>query len=167
MKQQPLLIVTVGYPGSGKSYFAAQIAADLRAAHLRSDDLRDWLFNDPSYEPHETKHLFSVMNQLADKLLSTGVSVVYDANFSYRKHRDEAREKAARYDARFSLLYVDTPFEVAVERAASRPTHQIGREVVEQMRDEIEDFSDEDPIRIDGTRDYDQQRVEVLSKLAS
>ncbi len=162
---RPLLIATIGCPGSGKSYLSALLAADLRAAHLRSDDFRFWLFEEPTFSSEEHAAVFGLMDNIAEKLLSTGVSVVYDANFNFKRHRDAARRLAERYGAQFVLLYVDTPLEVAIERAANRATHQLTRETVEQMSAEIESFHDEGAIHVDGTLSYEDQRDELLARI--
>ena len=75
----PALIVMIGLPGSGKSYFARQLARRYPAAVLDSDALRTILFPEPEHSPRENRRLFPAMHLVTDRLLSRCVAVIVDA----------------------------------------------------------------------------------------
>lgn len=48
-----MVIIVFGLPGSGKSYFASRLAADLEADYVNTDKIRKELFTRPSYSDEE------------------------------------------------------------------------------------------------------------------
>lgn len=162
---KPLLIATFGHPGSGKSHFSEKLSKDLHFAHLRSDEIRHQLFPEPTFSQEEHNVVFGLMNFLAAKLLSTGVSVIYDANSHKKKHRQSLKDITEKESARFALLHIETPLEIAVERAKTREFRPVDRSVVESMHNESEDPKDESPIVIDGTKSYEEQKEFIIKKL--
>jgi uncharacterized protein len=80
--KKPLLIATLGYPGSGKTYFSERLSKKKHFFHLNSDRIRLAIFDKPQYKPEEHRIVFRLMDSLAQDLLRQGVSVVYDANFN-------------------------------------------------------------------------------------
>ncbi len=162
---KPILIATFGYPGSGKTYFSEKLAKDLHCAHLRSDDFRFKIVPHPTFSIEEHTMVFNLMDFLAEKFLSSGVNVIYDVNLTKKKYRDRARRIAVKTNSRFALISVQTPFDLAVERAKNRKVHSIDRKTVEAIRDEAEDLRDEPHILLDGTRSYKDQKEEILRQL--
>lgn len=55
--------------------------------HLRSDEIREHIFSKPDYSAAENRKLFGLIDFLVEKLLSSGVSVYYDANFTRKDIR--------------------------------------------------------------------------------
>lgn len=160
-----ILIATFGYPGSGKTYFSEKLSKDLHCAHLRSDDFRFKIISQPTFSNEEHTVVFGFMDFLTDKFLTSGVNVIYDANLVKKKHRDRARRIAQKADSHFMLISIETPFEVAVQRAREREFHSIGRDVVEAIRDESENLDGEDYITIDGLKTYEEQKETLLREI--
>jgi len=153
-----MLFVTVGIPGSGKSYFSERLAKDFGFVHLRSDAVRDIILPNPTYSAAENRRLFNLMDFFANEFLSKGVSVVYDGNFTKKKYRTEMAKMAKKNHARFAVIWVKTPLRLALKRARSRKYHAIPKEVVFGIDKETEYPDGEPVIIIDGTRSYRSQK---------
>jgi predicted kinase len=164
--KKPKLFVTMGTPGSGKSYFAERFCKEYGLVHLRSDEIRKLVFPKPTFTKEENYKLFSLIDLLVRKLLSHGVGVVYDSNFSLKISRLRLLKMAKSYKAKFVILWLKTPLDVAIKRAKSRSFHPISAKVVKLMDKEIELPKNEPAIEINGTKPYKAQKALVLrSKL--
>ena len=165
MNKKALLLVTIGAPGSGKSYFSKKFCKEYHFAHLRSDEIRKYVFSHPTYTQKENTRLFKLINFMLEKLLAGGVSVIYDANFTKKESRTRASRIAKKYKANFAILWLSTPIDVAIKRARSRNYHPVDKGVVLGLHRELELPKDEPVIVIDGTKPYDVQKSSVLSYL--
>ncbi|HEY4504450.1 MAG TPA: ATP-binding protein [Candidatus Paceibacterota bacterium] len=163
MKNKKLqLFVTMGIPGSGKSYFAERFCKEYGLVHLRSDEIRKLIFAKPTFSREENLGLFSLIDFFVDTLLLRGVGVVYDSNFSLKKRRVRLLKMAKMRKATFAIFWVKTPIDVAIRRAKSRAFHPISERVVKLMDSEIEVPKGEPVVEIDGTKSYKEQKAVVL-----
>src|SRR5271169_7075141 len=84
----PSLVVLVGLPGSGKSYFAGKLTENVSAVVLESDFLRKNLVRRPVYSQFESFRLFRAIHELIKDLLAKKYNVVLDAtNLTYNSRR--------------------------------------------------------------------------------
>lgn len=82
----PLMIMMIGIPGSGKSYFAKEISRKFHAIVHSSDNLRMKLFGNVYNSSNNIELFFELERRLRADLIE-GNSVVYDAtniNSSFR-----------------------------------------------------------------------------------
>lgn len=117
---KPILICLYGFPGSGKSYFARNLADYVQLAHLDADRLRAELFKNPRYDAQENAVVFHLINYLTDTLLSAGVSVVYDTNALRGGQRRRLRDLAAKHKAEYLLVWLQIDAETAFARTQNR-----------------------------------------------
>ena len=75
----PSLVILCGLPGTGKSYFARELARRAPFVWLNSDRTRKLLVDRPSYSRREHRRVFSAMHVLTRGYLRDGYSVVFDA----------------------------------------------------------------------------------------
>lgn len=130
--RRPLLLITHGVSGSGKSHQARLLAQALGWLHIRSDVERLRLFGrwgepcgvplqgDP-YAPAVSETLY--LQRLSDcsaEALAAGLSLICDATFLQAWQRRHFRELAERLGARFVILSCPCPPELARSRIASR-----------------------------------------------
>ena len=118
--RRPLLIITHGLPGSGKSTFAKVALQRLQAIRLRSDVERKRLFGmnplddsrsgtgDGIYSEDATRRTYARLHELARGLLDAGFPVIVDAAFLKQEEREQFRELA---------LELSVPFAIASLRA--------------------------------------------------
>jgi len=115
-----LLIMLYGYPGSGKTYFARQLAEDIGATHLSSDRLRYELFETPRYDKQENDIIDHLMEYMAEEFLKVGVSVIYDSNAMRFGQRRNLRDLARRSHAEQLLVWVQTDQTTSFARLGGR-----------------------------------------------
>lgn len=172
---RPRLIATMGYPGSGKTYFSEQLASQEGYVHLNADRERFRMFNKPQYTKEEHLALSEAMDRTAEELLLKGISVVYDVNFNRRMHRERVRAIANRTGAEYRLVHIVTHESTALERLKVRGRDNtqnlelyrpIDIEVFHRMKGQVEvpDVSEE-VIVIDGEVPFQEQLAQFKKSL--
>lgn len=159
MKKKPVLFVTVGAPGSGKSYFAQKLCKEYGMVHLRSDEIREYVFPEPTYSWRENRQLFSLIDLLAEKCIAAKTSVIYDANFTKKAFRAKLQRIAKKHRAHYAVLWVQAPLAVAIKRAGARKYHPVDDKVVKGIHAQIESPKGEPVVIIDGTKPYKVQKL--------
>jgi predicted kinase len=172
--EQPTLFILLGYPGSGKSYFAKRLAADIRAVRLNADSIRHHMFSDEGsrFSPASFPLVIGALDYATTAILTAGYSVISDSSHNKRRTRAKARQLAESAGARMVVVWVKTPLEIAKEREATREL------TADQVRVKPEDFDrlvanleeprpDELSIVIDGQAAPEQQLAAFNEQLAS
>lgn len=116
----PTLIVLVGLPGSGKSYFAAKLIEKIPAVVLESDFLRKNMVKRPVYSQFESFRLFKAIHRLINELLAAGYNVILDATNLSEDSRRPLHAIAGETGAKAIIVHMNTPREVAAERLSGR-----------------------------------------------
>lgn len=114
------MVIVSGLPGVGKSTVSEMISRRIGAEHLRTDSVRDDLFQEPQYDSEENRATYRELCSRAADELERGNSVVLDATFSDRSRREDARELAQSTGSDVLFLKVKASEEVVEERLASR-----------------------------------------------
>ncbi len=117
---QPLLIMLYGFPGSGKSYVARQLADQLKAAHVQGERIRNELFNNPQFDRSENDVITKLMNYMSEEFLGSGVSVIYDTNALRASQRHTLRELARHHKAQPIVIWLQIDTESAFMRTQRR-----------------------------------------------
>jgi predicted kinase len=109
VQNKSMLIVMRGYPGTGKSTVARQLAALLYAPLLDRDILRraavDHFGDSPDAGPFAYKLLF----ELVREQLGLGLSVVVDTPLTYRRTYDRCLEIAQGFQATMLVVHCQCP----------------------------------------------------------
>lgn len=119
----PKLYLLCGLPGSGKTTRAKQLEAAGEGVLLNADDWVCRLYTDDAQAAarDERKGLVERLQwQLAERLLSSGVSVILDWGVWTRAERDHCRQRARAVGAEVRTIFLDAPLEVLHERLARR-----------------------------------------------
>jgi aminoglycoside phosphotransferase family enzyme/predicted kinase len=128
----PVLMVTHGFSGSGKTALTQSLLELCGAIRLRSDVERKWLFGMPAsarsasalhqnlYSPHATEATQARLRELAEIVVTAGFSVILDATFLQHSHREKARELAERLGLRFVIIDFQAHAQVLRERVRLR-----------------------------------------------
>ena len=121
-----------GLPGTGKSTVAHALAPVLDAVVVSADEVRKELAGLPHsaraasaygtgiYDASHTEATYAELVRRAHTLLEQGTSVVLDASWSRREHRDAALHIATVTASELHMLRCVAPAEVASGRIAQR-----------------------------------------------
>lgn len=167
----------LGHPGSGKSYFTRQLAPIIGAVRLNGDHMRTAMFTDPKDIANRDNNpkVFGAIDYAVYEVLRAGHSVLYDA--MHNKHADRLRHEAAAKElgAPTVLVWVKTPYEVALKRGVERPEQpDQRRKSEEQMKQSLDFFiaaleqpkPGERTIVIDGMKPFEEQYESFTRQLS-
>jgi predicted kinase len=178
----PLLIVFLGFPGSGKTYFAKHLAEELHAVILNSDALRVSMFGSPETIEHiRNSHparlyddVFGAMDYATRQTLRAGHTVIYDAQQTKRKNRRNIEKIAHESGAVPILVWIKTRKKTALlrgqEREASDDSHQYSAEKMEFLINRFDSVTDlpepdEHTIEINGEQPFELQFASFKQQL--
>lgn len=172
---KPLLVAFLGFPGSGKTHFARQLAERLHAVTLNSDALRVSMFGSLEKIDHIRHYgdrsrlyedVFGAMDYAARQTLLAGHSVIYDAQQTKRENRRGIEKIAAETGAIPLLIWMKTSREVALQRGQEREARDDSQQYdAEKMAylidrfDKVNDLPepDENVIEISGEAPFTEQ----------
>lgn len=163
-----------GFPGSGKSYFARQLAENMQIAHIQGDRIRSELFTEPRYDKQENAIVTQLMNYMAEEFLSAGVSVIYDDSLVRISQRMAVREMARKKHAQPLLLWfqidADSSFARLDKRDKRRTEDKYARDYSEQTYGKLLGYmqnpNNEDFIVLSGKHTFPSQKSAVFKRLS-
>ncbi len=170
---KPILITLYGFPGSGKSYIARNLAEHLHIAHVSADRIRGELFKNPQYTAQENSIILHLMNYMADEFLSAGVSVIYDANSLRVTQRKQLRELASKHRAGYMLIWIQIDPETAYSRTLKRDKRTADdhfaqshtRRSFNDLMSHMQNPSDESYLVVSGKHSFNSQKATIFNKL--
>jgi predicted kinase len=131
-KRTPILVITCGLSGSGKTWLARRLRDPLLALHVRSDVERKRLAglapgadsrSPPDagiYTPDFTARTYDRLNECAAASLAGGESIIVDAAFLRRDERVRLLSLAESHGAPACIVHCTAPVDVLRERVAAR-----------------------------------------------
>lgn len=132
IRRKPLLIITTGLMGSGKSILARNLAAVLGAKVIRTDILRKEILNirpeerrlekfgEGIYSEEMSARTYEKAFEKAKAILAGGGSVIIDASFKRNEARLRAAQIAAEAGSGFFALQCECTSAVVRERLDRR-----------------------------------------------
>jgi len=132
LRRKPLLLITTGLVGTGKSTLARALAARLGLTHISSDVTRKQLANIPLtekrpegfdqgiYSTEFSRRTYDKMFAGAAEVLGEGGSVILDASFIQSAERVKAKELAKKMNAEFFILHCVLEEDIIKERLEQR-----------------------------------------------
>jgi adenylylsulfate kinase len=128
MNRPSFAIWVTGLPASGKSTIVQSLKpaieeAGLTVAVLESDEVRRLLTPEPTYSPAERDLFYRALAVMGAKLVTHGVTVIFDATATKRAYRDFARSLIRR----FVEVAVECPLEICMQRDY-KGTYRKGRQ---------------------------------------
>ncbi|WP_404360059.1 AAA family ATPase [Methylotuvimicrobium sp. KM1] len=128
----PMLLITHGFSGSGKSFFAEKLSEKLGTIHLRSDIERKRLYGFAPQESTNSETGSGIYNAEAGRItyrhlidtahaiLNEGFSVIVDATFLKHAQRADFIVLAEKIDAPLLILDFKASLQTLIERIESR-----------------------------------------------
>jgi len=167
---KPHIIIMVGIPGSGKSFFADQFAATFKSPIVSFNSIRSELFSTPTFSDTEDTVIDQVANYMLGELFKTGRTIIYEGLSNQRNDRTEIARKSrdAGYDPMF--VWVQTEPSSAQKRS-TKPTDGRPAMTPEQFETRIKQFSpphiSECAVVISGKHTYNSQLKIVLKGIVT
>ena len=108
----------------------------------------------------ENDKLYTYLNNMTDRLLGEGKSVIYDTNFNFFRDREYLRSIARQHQAEAITIWITTPKQLAKQRAVEESTGKNTRLYGNMSSADFERIAshlepptkDEKVIKIDGTK---------------
>jgi predicted kinase len=150
---KPHLIVMVGIPGSGKSFFAEKFTDTFGAPYVSLDRITALVEGDTN----------AVITLQLGELLKTNQLIVLDGDSSTKTDRMALAKKAR--DAGYEILFVWVQTDEATAR--SRKKHYSSEEYDKQLKYFTPLAASEKPLVVSGKHTYASQAKVVLKKLST
>ena len=139
MEASSRLIIVCGLPGSGKTTYARQLGATLRAVRFCPDE---WMnaISVNLWDEAARGRIEALQWELGQQLLALGVSVIIEWGTWGRSERDALRLRARELGAAVELHYLSAPLDLLFERIQSRGLEKppIKREQMLQWADKFQ-----------------------------
>jgi len=169
---RPLLVVTHGLSGSGKTFVTDQLIGALPALRVRSDLERKRLMGLSAgertgsavgqgiYTAGMSLRTYERLAEIAERALRQGFSIIVDATFLRRREREWFGQVAAANDARFAILHCAAPpselrRRIRARAEARKDASEATLEVLEQQLASAEPLSPNErrvSVRVDTSR---------------
>ncbi|HPK53999.1 MAG TPA: AAA family ATPase [Smithellaceae bacterium] len=183
--EKPVLILTAGLMGSGKSYQARHLAARLGAQIIRTDVLRKTLlnikpteqhyvgFSQGIYSPDISRRTYDKAYEMAASCIESGLSVIIDASFKKSSERENAIKLARKLNIPCYLVECICREEIVKKRLDKRVQDKNNASdgrweiFLEQKNDfdEIKEFPAGSYFRMDTTDNQEFARHEIIGKI--
>lgn len=118
--EQPLIIMVVGLPGSGKSFFAQQFSETFNISSVSDDRIRAELFEKPEFTADENAIVDRMQSYMLEELVKTKRSFLVDGGSNTKSERQRLIQLAEKNGYGTLVIWVQTDVESARARA-TRP----------------------------------------------
>lgn len=170
---KPVLICLYGYPGSGKTYVARNLANEIQLAQVAADRIRNELFQTPRYDVQENAIVTHLMDYMSEEFLSAGVSIVYDTNALRAAQRRRLRELARKHKAAYLLIWIQVDLDTAFARTQDRDRRTADdkyaepqtRSTYDRQLSGMQNPQGEDYLVISGKHTFSTQKNLIINRL--
>ena len=167
---KPHLLIVVGVPGSGKTFFAEKFSETFCAPFISFNTLRSQILAESVYDRGEYDVLSNVATYMLDETLKTKQTVVLEAQGATKTERLDLAKKArqAGYEPLFIWVQVDKP--TSKKRSIGRARAESERLTAEQYQTVLDRFTplaeNENYVVISGKHTPASQARVILKHLA-
>jgi hypothetical protein len=182
---RPHLIVVCGLMGTGKTTIARRLAEKKGWTLISSDQVRKELAGIPPtqheyvawgkgiYSNEFSQKTYNRMNQLAEKHLREGKSVILDASYGKKPHRAAVHALAKATNSQFTCLEIVCSEEEIKRRLTARLQRRGGISdgrwelFIDQKTgfEKVDDFTKEEHIIVNTSRTKDQSMKQLMHEM--
>lgn len=170
---RPQVLVVVGLPGAGKSFFARKFSETFSAPLVATDRIRYELFATPVHSSDENELVARMANYQIEELLKSRRSFIVDGSFNTRADRVRLGQLAKKADYDTYVIWVQTDASTcrvrALKRSSKRDDDTFNVSLTEQQFDGMaKRFTEparEKHVVISGKHTYSAQVKTVLRRL--
>jgi predicted kinase len=161
---QPHIIIMVGLPGAGKSFFAEKFAETFNAPYLSLEKIIPYTTNDTAAS--------AIFQQQLTELLKTRRTFIIEGDTDTRTERDKLARKAKAAGYESLIVWVQTDPTTAKSRSIRETKGKINRTLtVEEYNRAMKRFTPpnviERPTVVSGKHTYATQAKIILKKLSA
>lgn len=173
---RPQMLLIVGNPGAGKSFFARQFSETFDAPVVSLDRIRYELFAEPTYSNDENDLVVRVAGYFIEELLKTKRSFVVDGGCNNRAERTRLAQLAKKADYATPIIWVQTDTATCRTRALKRHPEKniddkfsprLNEQLFESLVKHFAEPTHEKHVVISGKHTYGTQAKMVLRKLVA
>ena len=134
-----LIIMVMGLPGSGKSFFSRRLADDLGASYIGSDELRSKMGLMGKYQMSSKQLVYNAMLKAAEKVIQNRGDIVLDATFFLQDTRDKVVELSLKSKVKLIPILVEAEENIIGERLSKpRRDSEADFQVYRQIKESFE-----------------------------
>ena len=173
---RPQMLLIVGAPGAGKSFFARQFSKTFDAPIVSVDRIRYELFANPSFNTEESDLVNRMAGYFTDELLKTKRSFLVDGGCNARTDRVRLTQLAKKSGYDVTIVWVQTDIATCRTRALKRNpkrseddkfTPSMDDSAFESLNRRFTEPSGEEYVVISGKHTYNTQAKMVLRKMVA
>jgi predicted kinase len=133
-----MLIMVMGLPGSGKSYFAKKLAEKLEAVYISSDTIRNKMGLRGKYMLNDKTYVYQQMTKAALACIQNKQNAILDATFYLNRFREMIYSLSKDEECPLFLIMVNADEHViqqrlSVPRKDSEADHQVYLKIKDQF----------------------------------
>ena len=116
----PLIIIMMGLPGAGKTFFARQFANNLNLGYISEDRIRHDIFIEPKFSNEEQATIRRVMGYMIEELSRVKKHIILDGRFLSASERQKIHQVLIGAGYQSLTVWVKTEEDLAKRRASRR-----------------------------------------------
>ncbi len=169
--QQPYLILIVGIPGAGKTFFAQQFSDMFNAPFINLNSMRHQLFAEPTYDREEDGQIASLIKPIIEEITKTKQTVIVEGGLDARVDRQAYARLAKQQGYRLLTVWVQNVATTARTRSTrgtpDRKTELMSAESFQKILTRFTSPNQaEQPVVISGKHTFSTQLRHVLRRIA-
>ncbi len=168
---QPYLILMVGTPGAGKTFFAKQFSATFNAPFVNINKIRHDMFDHPDFSRDQEEKLEQFSHYLVEEIMRTKKTIIVEGKLDARIDRQEFVKLAEKNGYKTLIVWAQTVEAVAKNRAIKNLTKDKDFVLSEDDYQKIvgkftSPNAKENPVVISGKHTFATQAKTVLKRIA-
>ncbi len=165
---KPHIIIMVGIPGAGKTFFAENFANTFKAPIISFDRIKKNIFGKINSDKTQDIIASKTAHYLLEEVLKTGRTAVYDGSTDTRTERLIVTKKSKEYGYEPLFVWVQTE-NLTSKKRATKNNDEGSNLTPEEFESRLKHFSQphytEKAIVISGKHTYNSQLKIVLRRL--